>query len=167
VRTGLFEVFKLELCETLGKSKTNRDRPHLYLTFDRENARDDEYARDLVNFGRETAKFRLLPEDKEHIQKKDFFRHLNKVSGVVFLYGDTGRKFIEKWLAHYDEGRSELKADMRLAALYNAPPQKPEMKTVEPIIVLGPDELGTYGSRDRFIPDDLLKYCAELGRERS
>ena len=167
VRTGLLEVFKLELRGKLEKLRTNKDRPHLYLTFDRVNAKDDEYARDLVNFGRDTANFHLLPEDKEHLQKKDFFRHLNKVSGVVFLYGDTRRAFIEKWIANYDEGKSELKANVRLAALYNAPPEKPEMKTVEPIIILRPDELGTYGSRDSFIPNDLLKYCAELARERS
>jgi hypothetical protein len=163
VRTGLLEVLKLELCGKLGRLKTNGDRPHLYLTFDSANAKMMTM-REIWSISDAKQPNFACSHGKEHLQKKDFFRYLNKVSGL-FHYGDITRSFTKKWIAHYDDGKSELNANVRLAALYNAPPQQPEMKTVEPIIVLGPEELGTYGSRERFIWHDLLK-CAELPHER-
>jgi Domain of unknown function (DUF4145) len=147
----------------------NGERRIIYLAYDNSNKKDREYARMLlevanksVNVKYPTSVFseRLTPE-----QKKAFWEELKTISGIVFLYGDTSPLFIGDLVNSYIDGKRLAKPSVKLAALYEAPPGKEEMKDEQPMIGLSPDEWRKYGSREKFLTEDIAKYCAELGRD--
>ncbi len=162
-QTGSFEEFKLQVRSQLERGNTTGERPYLYLTFDRSNERDDRYATKLVKVAAELADVKVMPAKN---QRRDFFGALRKASGFVFLFGDTEPSFIEDWIGYYIDGKRAIKANVRLAALYQAPPLNGEKKAAELKIGLRREEWRTYGSRDEFIPEDIEQYLAELRRDR-
>jgi hypothetical protein len=161
-RTGSFEEFKLEVRSRLEKLSAKWERPYLYLTFDRSNKKDSAYATKLVEVARETADVKVVPSKN---QKKDFISAFKLASGFVFLYGDTEPSFIDEWIGNYIEAKRAMKSNLKLAAVYQAPPEKEEMKRVEPMVGLRKEEWRRYGSRDDFIPHDIERYCSELTRD--
>jgi hypothetical protein len=161
VRTGSFEEFKLQVRNEFDKLNASPERPYLYLTFDRSNETDDSYATRLNEVAREVADVKLIPAKNA---RGDFIRTLKKATGFVFLYGDTESSFIEEWMGCYTESKRGMKAHLKLAALYQAPPQNQEMRNVEPRIGLRTGEWRKYGSRDQFVLGDIEAYCAELRR---
>ena len=166
VRTGLFEEFKVAIRETLEllmkptENTARPDRPYLYITADISNSNDLQYARELVNAARGRADVDLM---KEKNRRKDFDAGLKYASGVVFLHGETGRQFIDEWLAYYMRKRREKGVKVRLTALYRAPPKKNQDQ--EPLV--GFDGLRRYGSEDEFSLDGIEQICAELSSDRS
>jgi len=159
-QTGSFEEFKLQVRSRL--EKTVGDRPYLYLTFDRSNESDDRYATKLVNVAAALADVKVMPSKN---QKKDFFSALKRASGVVFLFGDTDPSFVEDWIGYYIDGKRAMKANVKLAALYQAPPRDKGKREMELKIGLRREEWRMYGSRDEFLPEDIGQYCAELLRD--
>lgn len=166
VRTGLFEEFKVAIRETLEhlmkpiQEGPSPDRPYLYITADVSNSNDLQYARELVNAARNRADVDLM---KEKNRRKDFDAGLKYASGVVFLHGETGRQFIDEWLAYYMRKRRDKGVKVRLTALYRAPPKKKQDQ--EPLV--GFDGLRPYGSEEEFTVDGIEQICAELSSDRS
>jgi hypothetical protein len=162
-RTGSFEEFVLQVRSRLERDNSRRKITFLYLTFDRSNSKDDSYADMLVSAARERGAYvKVIPAKN---QKRDFISALKKVTGFVFLYGDTNPSFIDEWIGNYIEGKLAMKANVGLAALYQAPPDREEMKAVQPKVGLPAREWRRYGSREEFKPDDIHQYCAELDRD--
>jgi hypothetical protein len=161
VKTGPIEEFKQQLLRQLDIIRSPRERPYLYIAFDRSNKNDDDYAARLNEVAREIADVRLIAARNPG---SDFVRALKKVTGFVFLYGDTDPAFIEDWMGRYIDGRRSLNNHLKLAALYEAPPRDQKRKNIEPKIGLRKDEWRKYGSRDQLVLDDIERYCSELRR---
>jgi hypothetical protein len=147
----------------------NGERRIIYLAYDNSNKKDREYAKMLLEVANKSVYVKyptsLLNERLTPEQKKAFWEELKTISGIVFLYGDTSPLFIGDLVNSYIDGKRVAKPSVKLAALYEAPPGKDEMKDEQPMIGLSPDEWRKYGSREKFLTEDIAKYCAELGRD--
>jgi hypothetical protein len=173
-QTGSFEEFKLRLWDKISEfsSKLNSGEPPiLYITFDETNANERECVSKLVNLiterGGMLLPLPLRPRPPTH-QQKDFINKLKEASGFVFLYGDTEPTSIQQWVDNYARGKRALKnlmrANLRLLAIFEAPPQKEQMKDSEPIIGLPKQEWRKYGSRAEEKLQAINDACSELAR---
>jgi hypothetical protein len=182
-RTGLFEEFKLavrdrlqELMEPPDPDAMPRLKPYLYITADRSNKTDYGYAGRLQDAARRYADVDVMKDGKEGEQRLDFKEALKIAAGIVFLYGDTQPKFIENWLSFYKREKQLFLMKMRknpkigpplnvkLTALYDAPPGAEEKRQIRPLTGIADDELPVYGSRDTFTINDVEKICTRLLR---
>jgi len=180
-RTGLFEEFKLavrdrlhDLIKPFDPDLSPRVKPYLYITADRSNKTDYDYAGKLQDAARKYADVDVMKEGKEGEQKSDFKEALKIAAGILFLYGDTQPKFIENWLSFYKREKqlSLMKIrknpklaqllNVKLTALYEAPPGTEDMRQIKPLTGIADDELPTYGSRDTFNVNDVEKICTRL-----
>jgi hypothetical protein len=151
-------------------------KPYLYIAADRSNDKDYDYAGRLQDAASKYVDVDVMKKGKEGEQKSDFKDALKSAAGILFLYGDTQPEFIENWLSFYKrqkqrfliEIRKNPKADprlnVRLTALYEAPPGEAEKKEVRPRKGIAEDELPTYGSREAFTLNDVAAICMRMLR---
>ena len=89
---------------------------------------------------------------------------------MVFLFGDTDPSFVEDWIGYYIDGKRAMKANVKLAALYQAPPRDKGKREMELKIGLRREEWRMYGSRDEFLPEDMgsiAQSCSVIATERA
>jgi hypothetical protein len=175
-RSGLFEEFKLALRDKLREMANPSDqiienvKPYLYIAADRSNKADYDYAGKLQEAASKYADADVMRHGREGEQKKDFKDALKSAAGIVFLYGDTQPEFIEGWLSFYKREKQlfylqmKRKLRVKLAALYEAPPQEENRKQVKPLKGIAEDELLTFGSREAFTLNDVPAICGRLFR---
>ena len=88
---------------------------------------------------------------------------LKRAAGVLFLYGDAGRLFIDRWLKEFVRKTSLLQVQPRLVALYQAPPKKKAED--EPLVPF--DDLRMVGSQETFSLEPVEAICVELCGDRA
>jgi hypothetical protein len=160
VRTGLLEHFKLALRDKLAElSKPQSeialsDKPYLYITADTADLR---LARQLQTVARKRTVADVMVEDEAR-RRNDFEEGLMHASGVIFLYGDAKRLFVDLWLKEFARKTRLLKLHPRIAALYLAPPERTEEE--EPLVPI--EGLRVEGSHKEFTLQGIERICAEL-----
>lgn len=136
-----------------------RDKPYLYITA---NSPDLQIARAVQVAARKYTVADVMSEDKSE-RRKDFAKGLKQAAGVIFLYGDADRQFIDRWLKEYIRATRLLNVYPKVAALYQAPPKKKAEE--EPLVPF--DELRTIGSQEKFNLGAVEQICAELCCDRN
>jgi hypothetical protein len=160
VRTGLLEDFKLAIRDKLDElnkpapQDPNGEKPYLYIAAD---TTDLHFARLLQAAARKRTVADVMVQD-EGKRREDFVDGLVQASGVIFLYGNAQREFVDLWLKEFVRKTRLLKVRPRLAALYQAPPEK--TKEQEPLVPI--EELRTEGSQKEFSLQGIERICAEL-----
>jgi hypothetical protein len=160
VQTGLLEHFKLTLRDKLAElSKPPpeiepSDKPYLYITADTADLR---LARQLQTVARKRTVADVMVEDESR-RRNDFEEGLMHASGVVFLYGDAKRLFVDLWLKEFARKTRLLKLHPKIAALYLAPPERTEEE--EPLVPI--EGLRIEGSHREFTLAGIERICAEL-----
>lgn len=132
-------------------------KPYLYITADTSDLR---WARELQAAARERTVADVMTQDAAR-RRKDFEQGLMLAAGVVFLHGSADRKFVDRWLSEFAKKTLMLKIHPKIAALYQAPPEKTAEE--EP---LAPIALRTEGSQKEFTLQGIEKICAELCGDR-
>jgi hypothetical protein len=165
VAVGL-EEFKRDIREKLKELARPRaeirgyeEKPYLYITADTPDLR---YAREVQAVARKRTVADVMLEDESE-RRADFEEGLKRAAGVVFLYGDAERRFIDRWLKEYVRKTSLLQVHPKLVALYQAPPKK--TADAEPLVPF--DELRRVGSQEEFSLEPIEEICAELYRDRA
>jgi len=171
-QSGLLEDFKVairsKLAEELEKIKAAQEnpprppslaeQPYIYITAD---TPDLPLARQLQQTAVERTVAVIMTEDEAQ-RREDFENNLSLASGVVFLHGKAGRKFVQLWLNEYARKTCLLRLHTKVAALYQAPPEKPEEERPSP-----PIKLRTVGSQETFTVAAIKEICAELCGDRA
>ena len=164
VQTGLLEDFKVAIRDKLEKIVPDKDptptpeKPYLYITADTSDLR---LARALQAAARKRTVAVVMEEDEAH-RREDFEQGLLQASGVVFLHGNATRQFVDRWLKEFVKKTRLLKIHPKVAALYQAPPEKAEED--EPLVPI--EELRIEGSQKEFTLQGIEKICAELCGDR-
>ena len=159
------EEFKRDIREKLKELARPRaesaryEKPYLYITADTPDLR---YAREVQAVARKRTVADVMLEDESE-RRADFEEGLKRAAGVVFLYGDAERRFIDRWLKEYVRKTSLLQVHPKLVALYQAPPRK--TADAEPLVPF--DDLRTVGSQEEFSLEPIEEICAELDRDRA
>jgi hypothetical protein len=135
------------------------DKPYLYITAD---TPDLHFAREVQAAARKRTVADVMLED-ESGRRADFEEGLKRAAGVLFLYGDAGRLFIDRWLKEFVRKTSLLQVHPRLVALYQAPPKK--RAEDEPLVPF--DELRMFGSQETFSLEPVEAICVELCGDRA
>ena len=179
-RTGSFEEFKMAVRDKLRELMKPAEeipmwgKPYLYITADRSNKTDDDHAGRFQDAACKYVNADVMRKGKEGQQRSDFKHALKKgASGIVFLYGDTQPEFIENWLSFFKREMAGmrmksypkmLQLNLKLAALYEAPPEGEEKKQIKPRKGMTEKELPTFGSREAFSLGDVAEICKRLLR---
>jgi hypothetical protein len=164
-QTGSLEEFKVTIRTELERRKKAPlgppppppSEPYIYITAD---VPDLRLARELQRTAREHAVVVIMAEEQAN-RREDFESNLMLASGVIFLHGNAERRFVELWLNEFVKKTRLLKLHPKIAALYEAPPEKPEDELPSP-----PIKLRTEGSRKEFTVAGIEKICAELCGDR-
>jgi hypothetical protein len=138
---------------------SKHEKPYLYITADEP---DLGFARKLQATARKKTDADIMETNEEN-RRADFEEGLKQAAGMVFLYGDAERYFIDRWLKEYVRKTRYLKVHPKVAVLYQAPPKKKAEQ--EPLVPF--DELRTVGSQDEFSLDAIEQICAELNRDHA
>jgi TIR domain len=171
-QTGLLEHFKVEIRRNLGaklakiKAAQERpsappspsDQPYIYIAADTPDLR---LARQLQKTATERA-VAVIMNEEETQRREDFESNLALASGVVFLHGNATRRFVELWLNEFVKKTRLLKLHPKIAALYEAPPEKTDDERPSP-----PIKLRIVGSQKEFTIAGIEKICAELCDDRA
>jgi hypothetical protein len=160
VQTGLLEDFKLVLRDKLAELSAPppealpSGRPYIYITAD---TADLHWARQLQETARKRTVAFVMSQVKAQ-RRRDFEKGLRQAAGVIFLYGDAKREFVEGWINELAHKVQQPLLDRTLKVLYRAPPDK--TKDDEPLVPF--DGLRTEGSYKEFTLQGIEKICAEL-----
>lgn len=161
VQTGLLEHFKLALRDKLTELSRSpppdavpSDKPYLYITADSPDLR---LARQLQAVARKRTVADVMVEDEAR-RRSDFEEGLTHAAGVVFLYGDAKRLFIDLWLKEFARKTRLLKLNPKITAIYLAPPERTEEE--EPLVPI--EGVRIEGSHKEFTLKGIEKICAEL-----
>jgi hypothetical protein len=168
-QTGLLEDFKVEIRSKLAKIKAAEEapppppqplseQPYIYITAD---TPDRRLAQELQRTARElrAGTVAVIMNEDETQRREDFESNLMVASGVVFLHGNATRRFVELWLNEFVKKTRLLKLHPKIAALYQAPPEKTEDELPSP-----PIKLPILGSQKEFTIAGIEKIYAELLR---
>jgi hypothetical protein len=167
-QTGLLEDFKVVIRSKLAEIKAAQERPpspprppeqpYIYITAD---TPDLPLARQLQKTAVERTEgaVAVIMNEDETQRREDFESNLTLASGVVFLHGKAARRFVELWLNEYVKKTRLLKLHPKVAALYEAPPEKTEEQLPAP-----PIRLPVVGSQREFTTAGMETICAELLR---
>jgi hypothetical protein len=168
-QTGLLEDFKVEIRSKLAKIKAAQEapppppqplseQPYIYITAD---TPDRRLAQELQRTARElrAGTVAVIMNEDETQRREDFESNLMVASGVVFLHGNATRRFVELWLNEFVKKTRLLKLHPKIAALYQAPPEKTEDELPSP-----PIKLPILGSQKEFTIAGIEKIYAELLR---
>jgi hypothetical protein len=169
-QTGGLEKFKVEIRSKLEEIKIRQEKPpppqrppeqpYIYITAD---TADLPLARRLQKTAveRTAGTVAVIMNEDEPQRREHFESHLTLASGVVFLHGKAERKFVELWLNEYVKKTRLLKLHPKVAALYEAPPEKPEDELPSP-----PIKLRHVGSQKEFTLAGLEEIWPELCGDR-
>jgi hypothetical protein len=170
-QTGLLEDFKVQIRSKLAEIKAAQERPplpppppeqpYIYITAD---TPDLPLARKLQETARERTEgtVAVIMNEDETQRREDFESNLMVASGVVFLHGNATRRFVELWLNEFVKKTRLLKLHPKIAALYQAPPEKTEEQ-----LPARPIKLSVVGSQKEFTVTGIETICAELYGDRA